>query len=375
MRTIFWELVAGVTGVLVVATGIGAILGALDGDEHRFAQVIERLRVSPNFQLGDDARPVAQFEQLAIPLGTGEEIHARNFLRADGRRGDALAADLGHDVHAAQGFVESFLPSLVVVETARAERVIYAADHNNGKVVKFKEDGTPLWDFPNRNAHDVQLLPNGNVLINPSGVQEVTADKKIVWEIGPPAVGKAESCQRLPNGDTMIADNKTHTIYDVSPEKKIVWSYDVPDGAGMRQVRRLANGNTLICASTKHVVLEVDREKRIVWRYELPFPYLAVRLENGNTLISCGTQKRVIEVTPDKKIVWEFTAKDAPEVNLTWASSIQQLPNGNLLIGNFIRNQEGKGAHAFEVTREKKIVWKWADHSFIKSLTTVRIVD
>jgi len=56
-------------------------------------------------------------------------------------------------------------------------------------------------------------------------------------------------------------------------------------------------------------------------------------------------------------------------------SSIQQLPNGHLLVGNFLRGQEGKGAHAFEVTREKKIVWKWDDHSFIKSLTTVRALD
>lgn len=31
MRTLFWELVAGVTGVLVVATVIGAILGARSG--------------------------------------------------------------------------------------------------------------------------------------------------------------------------------------------------------------------------------------------------------------------------------------------------------------------------------------------------------
>ena len=75
----------------------------------------------------------------------------------------------------------------------------------------------------------------------------------------------------------------------------------------------------------------------------------AVRLANGNTLIACGTQKRVIEVTPGKKVVWELTAKDAPDVNLTWVSSLQVLKNGNLVVGNFLRGQEGKGAHAFEV--------------------------
>ena len=123
-------------------------------------------------------------------------------------------------------------------------------------------------------------------------------------------------------------------------------------------------------------IREVDESGKVVWEYTgVENTGDAQRLPNGNTLISCGTQKRVIEVTPDKQIVWEFSAKDAPEVNLTWASSIQPLKNGNLLIGNFLRGQEGKGAHVFEVTRDKKVVWKWDNHAMIKSLTTVRAID
>jgi hypothetical protein len=51
---------------------------------------------------------------------------------------------------------------------------------------------------------------------------------------------------------------------------------------------------------------------------------------------------------------------------------VQRLGNGNLLVGNFIRGREGRGAHAFEVTRDKKVVWQGADHDLIGSLTTVR---
>jgi hypothetical protein len=115
----------------------------------------------------------------------------------------------------------------------------------------------------------------------------------------------------------------------------------------------------------------------VVWEYTgVANTGEAQRLPNGNTLISCGTQKRLIEVTPDKQIVWEFTDKDAPDLNITWVSSLQQLKNGNLLIGNFMRGKEGQGAHAIEVThdKEKRVVWKWDDHSIIKSLTTVRVI-
>ena len=101
----------------------------------------------------------------------------------------------------------------------------------------------------------------------------------------------------------------------------------------------------------------------------------AIRLKNSNTLIACATQKRLIEVTPKGEVAWEFTAKDAPELNLTWVSSLQVLKNGNYVVGNFLRGQEGKGVHAFEVTKDKKVVWTFADHKLAQSVTTVRVLD
>jgi outer membrane protein assembly factor BamB len=221
---------------------------------------------------------------------------------------------------------------------ARAEIHIYAADHNTGNVIKIREDGTLLWDFPNRNAHDVQVLASGNILINPGSVQEVSPAKEIVWEVGKPIVQNAEACQRLASGNTMIADNGAHTVIDVTPDKKVVWQYDVPNKASMRQVRRLANGNTLICASSNHVVLEVNTAKQVVWKYELPFPYLAERLANGHTLISSGEGSGkqgdyLIEVDADGKTVWKYGGADAPkEQRLNWPSGFAQLADGTIYV-------------------------------------------
>jgi hypothetical protein len=41
-----------------------------------------------------------------------------------------------------------------------------------------------------------------------------------------------------------------------------------------------------------------------------------------------------------------------------------------------MRGKEGQGAHAIEVTHDKKkrVVWKWDDHTWIQSLTTVRAI-
>ena len=252
---------------------------------------------------------------------------------------------------------------LLVTLASRAEMHIYVADHEVRKVIKIKEDGTLLWETPNGNGHDVQVLPGGNVLLNNGAVvQEVTPDKKVVWEVGKPIVTAAESVQRLANGHTIIADNGRMKVIEIDKDKKVVWEFDLPNDnkrptPTMRQVRRLENGNTLICASTEDKVIEVSPDKKVVWSYPVPFPYLATRLANGNTLISSGDGYGsprgffVVEVDRDGKTVWKYGGADAPaEEQLKWPSGHVRLANGNTLIA------EARGAVIREVSPDKKTV-------------------
>lgn len=45
------------------------------------------------------------------------------------------------------------------------------------------------------------------------------------------------------------------------------------------------------------------------------------------------------------------------------------------MIGNFLRGQEGHGVHAFEITRDKQVVWKFADHGLVKMATNIKVLD
>ncbi|HEX8913817.1 MAG TPA: PQQ-binding-like beta-propeller repeat protein [Humisphaera sp.] len=246
---------------------------------------------------------------------------------------------------------------------AFAERHIYVADHSVKKVLKITDDGKVLWEAENNNGHDVQLLKNGNVLVNcPPAVREYSPDGKVVWEVGKDVIGGAESAQRLDNGHTVIADNGKHRVVEIDENKKVVWSYDVPNSnnrktATMRQVRRLENGNTLICASTLDKVLEVDKDGKTVWSFDVPFPYLATRLANGNTIISSGDGYGspqgfyVIEVDKDGKTVWKYGGADAPkDQKLNWPSGFVRLANGNTLIS------EAHAGVIREVSPDKKTV-------------------
>lgn len=250
------------------------------------------------------------------------------------------------------------------------------------RFIELDGDGKVVWEFkPPSTTVIFQALPNGNILFgyggSPTGVREITSRGETVFDY----VSKSHQvfgCDRLSNGNTLVAEQEPCQAVEVNSRGEIVHITPLTTHVKgfhlqVRNVHKLANGNILAAHEGEGAVREVDPEGKVVWEYTgVQNTGEAQRLANGNTLICCGTQKRLIEVTPNKEIVWEFRAEDAPELNLTWVSSVQQLKNGNYLVGNFIRGQEGHGSHAFEVTRQKSVIWKWTDHSLIKSLTTVR---
>ena len=278
------------------------------------------------------------------------------------------------------------IPTLLNAADPPGHRLLFF-EYGKGpnRLVELDEKGKIVWEHkPPSIAVLFEVLPTGNILYafggNPTGVREVTKKGDEAWSY----VSKCRQvlgCSRLANGNTLVAEQGPCQAVEVNPKGEVVHVTPLKTSQEghhlqVRNIHQLANGNILAAHEGEGAVREVDPSGKVVWEYTgVENAGDAQRLPNGNTLISCGTQKRVIEVTPEKRVVWEFGAKDAPDLNITWVSSIQRLKNGNLLVGNFLRGQEGKGAHAFEVTPEKKVVWKWAEHDKISSLTTVRALS
>jgi len=266
----------------------------------------------------------------------------------------------------------------------RPSRRLVFTEYGKGpnRFVELDPSGEIVWEYaPPSTAVIFQTLPDGHILFGfggkPTGVREITARGETVFEYLSPST-QVFGCERLPNGNTLVAEQGPCRAVEVNPRGEVVrvtplvTSHADPH-LQVRNVHKLLNGNILAAHEGEGAVREVDPEGKVVWEYVgVENAGDAQRLPNGNTLISCGTQKRVLEVTPGGEIAWEFTAADAPDLNITWVSSIQQLKSGNILVGNFLRGQEGKGAHAFEVTRDKKVVWRYDDHRHVRSLTTVR---
>jgi outer membrane protein assembly factor BamB len=281
------------------------------------------------------------------------------------------------------GLACSFAPPCPAADAPAKRRLLFT-EYGKGpnRFVELDGEGRLVWEFrPPSTTVIFQVLPSGNILFGyggqPTGVREITSRGETVFDY----VSRCHQvfgCERLANGNTLVAEQDPCQALEVNPQGQTVHVTPLTTNVKgfhlqVRNVHKLANGNILAAHEGEGAVREVDPQGTVVWEYTgVTNTGEAQRLANGNTLICCGTQRRLIEVTPEKEVAWEFKAEDAPELNLTWVSSVQQLANGNYLVGNFLRGQEGKGAHAFEVTRDKKIVWKWDDHALVKSLTTVR---
>ena len=300
----------------------------------------------------------------------------------------------------------SALALITLAATARADdkpshRVLGA---DNGKIALVGSDGKVEWEAsaPTQ-AHDLALLPDGNVLFPTSGTKivEMTPAKEVVWSYeSKPKSGydgpvEVHAFQRLPDGRTMIAESGNRRIIEVDRAgvivKEIALTVDHPSShSDTRMARKLDDGHYLVCHESDGVVREYDEVGKVVWSYALDLGgrpaspghgpeghgtsvYGAIRLPGGNTLIATGNGNRVIEVNPAGKVVWSVGHDELPGIRLAWVTTLQLLPSGNIAFGNCHAGPDNP--QVIEVTRDKKVAWTFKDfRTFGNSLAVTQIL-
>jgi hypothetical protein len=101
--------------------------------------------------------------------------------------------------------------------------------------------------------------------------------------------------------------------------------------------------------------------------------FSAKRLPNGNTLIGGGNNNRVIEVNRAGEIVWSIESKDLPGITLAWITTIDPLPNGDIIFGNSHAGPDNP--QLIEVTRDKKVVWTFKNwDEFGNTLVATKVI-
>ena len=279
-----------------------------------------------------------------------------------------------------------------IAVAADASRRVLAADYSTRRIaIVDPVSGKVEWEYKIDNIHDLHRLPNGNILFQTSMTKLLEVDpktNKTVWQYDAGRMNGNEgkrvevhAFQRLPDGLTMIAESGVGRIIEVDAGGKIFKQIKLKVAKNdphrdTRLVRKLDNGHYLVAHEGEGAVREYDGEGNVVWDYPVPLfgkqprgghgleafgnaVFCALRLPSGNTLVATGNGHSVLEVTPDKKIVWQVNQDDLPGVRLAWVTTLQVLPNGNVVIGNCHAGPDNP--QLVEVTRDKKVVWTFKD--------------
>jgi len=276
-------------------------------------------------------------------------------------------------------------PSSKPIQTGKGHPFA-CTDYAAGKVFIVSAEGKVQWKYPAKSCNDIWVLPNGNLLFNTGhGVKEVTRDKHVVFNYE--SESEIYACQRLPDGNTFIGECNAGRLLEVAPDLKIVKEIRLlPPGKNgghgyMRNARKLANGHYLVAHYGAQVVKEYDADGKVLREIPAPGgPHSVVRLPNGNTIISCGDGAgkghTVFEVDGTGKIVWQVAGDELPGISLKFMSGFQRLPNGNTVMSNWLgHGQFGKAPHLIEVTPDKKVVWTFADHQTMRTISSVQLLD
>lgn len=303
--------------------------------------------------------------------------------------------------------VSSLLLTLICCQISAADKASHrfiAADSSRKILAIVGPDGVTEWSRKIGPLHDLHVLPNGNVLFQDTWTHVLEVDPetdKTVWEYeakdDPNNANRRieiHAFQRLNDGNTMVVESGSARILEISPAGKIVKNIPLKVAAphphrDTRLVRKLDTGNYLACHEGDGVVREYSSNGKVVWEYEVPLfgreradghgieafgnqCYSAERLNNGNTLIGTGNGHSVIEVTKAGQVVWSIHQNDLPGIQLAWVTSLQVLPNGNILINNCHAGPENP--QLIEVDRNKNVVWRFKDFARFGNALTNSII-
>lgn len=293
-------------------------------------------------------------------------------------------------------FIVSSLASTALAE--KSHRFI-TADSSKRRIAIIDESGKTEWEHKIGPLHDLHVLDNGNVLFQTSWTRIVEVNPKtdeVVWEYDSTGNGnkgkriEVHAFQRLADGVTMIVESGASRIIEVDRKGKIEKTIKLQVSQphphrDTRLARKLDNGHYLVCHEGDGIVKEYDDSGKVVWEYPVPLfdkprkgghgpeahgnqCFSAVRLKSGNTLIATGNGHSIIEVTPKKEIVWSIHQNDLEGITLAWVTTLQVLDNGNIVIGNC--HAGPKNPQVIEVTRDKKVVWRFHDFERFGNATT-----
>lgn len=279
----------------------------------------------------------------------------------------------------------AFLILLVAPVAALAGHPFLCTDSYGNQVCAVSSSGKILWRHECQHPQDCWSLPNGNYLFcYAQGAMEMTPAGIVAWQYKVGKDTEVHACEPLANGCVLLVENGPCRLIEVDRSGAVAKEIKLvrpPATVSLhdqfRGVRKTREGHYLVCRKGEHEVEELDSDGHVL--REIPVPgdvHECVMLPDGHLLIACGDGHKVEELDETLKVVWQLDENELPGNPLRLMSGFQRLPNGNTVFCNYIGHGHiGEQPHLFEVTRDKKVVWEFADHDHFKVINQVQLLD
>ena len=214
--------------------------------------------------------------------------------------------------------------------------------YRGGAVVSLAPDGkeTLIWKGTQSEVNSAQPTADGTFVITEAG------NNPRLLEVGP----SGEVILEFP----LACQKKNHHMQT-------------------RMARKLSDGTYLAPHLLNFAVFHYARDGKVLGKLDTTapgdtehkihnWPFTAIRHGDGQTLVCCTHGNRIVDFDADGKIVWTLTNDNLPGNWLQDPCGGQVLPNGNIVITSYAAGRADRRApKLFEVTREKKVVWKYTD--------------
>jgi hypothetical protein len=273
----------------------------------------------------------------------------------------------------------------VTALVAQAAHPFLCTDAAYDKVAMVSATGKVEWEFRCDRPQDCWITPDGNYFFCfERGVVEKLSDGRTLWDYNAPEGSFVHSCQPLPNGHFLLVENGPCRLLEINNMGNIIKKIQLtppPQSVGIqdqfRGVRQTADGHYLVCRKGEREVEELDAAGKSLRRIPVAGDvHMALRLPDGHLLLALGDAHKIQELDENLKVVWELGENDVPGNPLRRVTGFQRLPNGNTIVCNYLgEGDRGKQPQVFEITREKKVVWEFADYARFSGINQIQLGD
>ncbi|APZ90734.1 hypothetical protein [Fuerstiella marisgermanici] len=280
--------------------------------------------------------------------------------------------------------VAAFAISLVGTG-ARADEITHSFLACGQKTYIMGADGVPSWTYP-ANTRDGYVLDDGIIILTLSksklhsggAVVSIAPDGKetLIWK---GTQSEVNSAQPTADGSFVITEaGNNPRLLEVSVAGEVLVEFPLAcqkenHHMQTRMARKLPDGTYLAPHLLNFAVFHYGRDGKVLGKLDTTvpgdpdrkihtWPFTAIRHGDGHTLVCCTNGNRAVDFDANGKIVWTLTNDDLPGKWLQDPCGGQVLPNGNIVVTSYAGGRADRNApKLFEVTREKQVVWKYAD--------------